>query len=99
MADRGPSVPPAVCPRCYQPVTDKMPRVLTAGPAYHHRCYLRVLQQHGDAAPPPTAPGRVKSSAPARDERLLRILERLAQIVFVVIVIGTGLILLEHALP
>jgi hypothetical protein len=99
MADRGPSVPPAACPRCSQPVTDKMPRVLTADAAYHHRCYLRVLQQHGDAAPSPTAPRRVTSTAPATSDRLLRLLERLAQIVFVVILIGTGLILLEHALP
>jgi hypothetical protein len=76
-----------------------MPRVLTAGAAYHHRCYLRVLQQHGAAAPPPTAPPRVTGTTPAKGDRLLRLLERLAQIVFVVILIGTGLILLEHALP
>lgn len=74
-----------------------MPRVLTAGGAYHHRCYLHVRQPRRGTAESPVSAERT-SDRPRPGDRLSLVLERLAQIVFIVILIGTGLILLEHAL-
>ena len=98
MAEPAPRDRHAVCPRCYRPVTDKMPRVLTSGGSYHHRCYLRGLQPRREASEAAARRARGTGGAPP-DDRLSRFLERLAQIVVIVIVIGTGLILLEYALP
>jgi hypothetical protein len=87
-----------VCPKCLQPVTAKMPRVLTEGASYHRRCYLHVLQPRPEPTRLPASPARTDGSAPPRD-RLPLVLERLAQIVVVVILIGTALILAERVLP
>jgi len=96
MAEPEPRVRQGACPRCYQPVTDTMARVLTSGGSYHRRCYMRALQPRR-ASELGAPPARVNGAAPPRDG-IPRLLERLAQIVVIVIVIGTGLILLEHAL-
>ena len=76
-----------------------MPRVLTAGGAYHHRCYLHVRQARREPAEAALSTARASGGTPDAGDRLARLLERLAQVVFIVILIGTGLILLEHALP
>jgi hypothetical protein len=92
-ADRHP-----LCPKCFRPVTAKMPRVLTDGASYHRRCYLGVLHPRPEPVRLPVSLSPANGSAPPRD-RLPLVLERLAQIVFVVILIGTALILAERVLP
>ena len=87
----------SLCPRCYRPVTSTTPRVLTADAAYHRRCYLRVRQPRPDPVRLLAVPPRSGGAATA-DDRRPAILERLAQILVVVLLIATGLILLEHAL-
>lgn len=72
-----------------------MPRVLTADGAYHHRCYLPARAANGSSG----SRARASVTAPPWSDRLAPLLERLAQAVIIVIVIGTALIVLGHVLP
>lgn len=95
MSEPAPRVHLGACPRCYGTVTSKMPRVLTTEGTYHHRCYMGVRQPRR-----PRGPAAHLNGNGARPSDLLpRLLERLAQAVVLVILVGTALILLAHTLP
>ena len=75
-----------------------MSRVLTTEGTYHHSCYMGIRQprRQGSAF---ARWRRATGAARGRGGRVPVLLERLAQAVVIVILIGTALILLEHALP
>ena len=99
MPQPAPHIDPGVCPRCYRTVTARMPRVLTTEGTYHHRCYMGVRQPRRPNTRARAHPAQPDGNARSASDRLPRILERLAQAVVIVILIGTALILLAHTLP
>lgn len=99
MTEPAPRIDLGACPRCYGTVTAKMPRVLTTDGTYHHRCYMGVRQPRRPKTRSQTPPAHANGHAPRASDRVPLILERLAQAVVLVILVGTALILLAHALP
>lgn len=73
--------------------------MLTTEGTYHHRCYVGVLQPRRPRTRMHASPAHANGNASRVGDRLPLILERLAQAVVIVILIGTALILLGHALP
>lgn len=99
MSEPAPRVHLGACPRCYGTVTAKMARVLTTEGTYHHRCYMGVRQPRRPKARAQGPVAHLNGHAARPGDRLPRLLEHLAQGVVLVILVGTALILLAHALP